>query len=140
MSQNIMHYKGYAARVEYSPEDKCFVGRILGIQDIIGFHGESVAELEQDFRETMEFYFDTCRKENKAPDRPYSGKLVLRLSPDLHRQISLASETTGKSINDLVLDALRQSDAILPQSSDDSNLFTPKRQPSRKRLKALTGK
>ncbi len=112
MSENIMRYKNYVARVEYSPEDRCFVGRVLGTRDVIGFHGESVAELEQDFRETMEFYFDTCRKEGKEPDRPYSGKLVLRLSPDLHRQIALASEMRGKSINDIILDALQQAESV----------------------------
>ncbi len=69
MSENIMRYKNYAAKVEYSPEDGCFVGRVLGTRDVIGFHGESVAELERDFRETMEFYFDTCRREGKDPDR-----------------------------------------------------------------------
>ncbi len=112
MSENIMRYKDYVARVEYSPEDRCFVGRVLGTRDVIGFHGESVAELERDFRETMEFYFDTCRKEGKEPDRPYSGKLVLRLSPELHRQIALASETRGKSINDIILDTRRESDVV----------------------------
>lgn len=112
MSENIMRYKNYVARVEYSPEDKCFVGRVLGTRDVIGFHGTSVRELERDFRETMEFYFDTCRKEGKEPDRPYSGKLVLRLTPELHREIAMASEAMGKSINDIVLDALRESDAV----------------------------
>ncbi len=108
MSGNIMKYKGYSARVEYSPADRCFVGRVLGIRDVVGFHGDSVAELERDFKETMEFYFDTCRKEGKNPDRPYTGKVVLHLPPELHRQIALESETAGKSIDDLVIEALRE--------------------------------
>jgi predicted HicB family RNase H-like nuclease len=135
MSENIMRYKNYAARVEYSPEDKCFVGRVLGIRDVVGFHGESVAELERDFRETMEFYFDTCRKEGKEPDRPYSGKLVLRLSPELHRQIALASEAHGKSINDTILDALQESEAVQTATK-------PVKKPAARgrKMKALAGK
>lgn len=132
MSENTMRYKNYTAKVEYSPEDKCFVGRVLGTRDVIGFHGESVAGLERDFRETMEFYFDTCRKEGKEPDRPYSGKLVLRLSPELHRQIALASEEHGKSINDIILDTLRESDVVRRVVK-----IAKKASPRKRRAKAL---
>lgn len=141
MSENIMQYKGYAARVEYSPEDRCFVGRVLGIRDVVGFHGKSVAELERDFRETMEFYFDTCRKEGKDPDRPYSGKLVLRLPPELHRQIALASETSGKSINDVILEALRDSATARPIKKPARKAAAAKKVPARNRnTMAMAGK
>ena len=77
-----MRYKGYAARIEYSDEDSCFVGRVAGIRDILTFHGESVAEVRQAFAEALDFYLETCAKRGETPNKPYSGKLLLRVSPD----------------------------------------------------------
>ena len=64
-----MTHKGFAARVEYSDEDGCFIGHIAGIQDVIGFHGESVAELKAAFEEAVEDYLETCRKVGREPSR-----------------------------------------------------------------------
>ena len=68
-----MTYQGYAAHIEYSDEDACFVGRIAGIRDIVGFHGESVAELRAAFEEAVEDYLETCQKVGRPPQKPYSG-------------------------------------------------------------------
>ncbi len=76
MSENIMRYKNYVARVEYSPEDRCFVGRVLGTRDVIGFHGESVAELEQDFREHLGGMKVKLTQSNEKG----KGKLVIAFS------------------------------------------------------------
>jgi len=67
---NPMTYKGYAARIEHSDEDRLFIGHIAGIRDIVGFHGESVAALSQAFKEAVDDYLDTCEKINKAPQKP----------------------------------------------------------------------
>lgn len=103
---NMMRYKGYAAKIEYSDDDREFVGRVLGIKDIIGFHGDSVAALEKDFHKALDFYLESCKKRGKAPDRPYSGKLNLRLPPETHRMLASQAEVEEKSINDLILDAI----------------------------------
>ncbi len=55
-----MGYKKYAARIEYSDEDECFVGRVAGIRDIITFHGENVAEIRHAFQEAIDFYLESC--------------------------------------------------------------------------------
>ena len=78
---NIMNYKGYSARIEYSDEDQCFIGHIAGIQDMVGFHGDSVTELKAAFEEAVEDYIATCEKLKRAPQRPYSGKMMLRIDP-----------------------------------------------------------
>jgi predicted HicB family RNase H-like nuclease len=96
---NTMTYKGYAARVEYSEEDRCFVGHIAGIRDTVGFHGESVGELRAAFEEAVADYLETCQRLGKQPDRPYSGQFRLRLPPELHARAALAAETQGKSLN-----------------------------------------
>ena len=86
-TMNAMTYKGYAAQVEYSDEDQCFVGHIAGIRDRIGFHSESVAGLRKAFKEAVEDYLETCAAGGKAPQKPCSEKLTLRLSPELRASL-----------------------------------------------------
>ena len=81
-TMNAMTYKGCAARVEYSDEDQCFVGHIADIRDCIGFHSESVAGLRKAFKEAVEDYLETCAAVGKAPQKPCSEKLALRLPPE----------------------------------------------------------
>ena len=70
-----MIYKGYTARIEYSTEDGCLIGEIAGIRDIVGFHGDSVAELQAAFEEAVEDYFEMCEKSRRPPQKPYSGNV-----------------------------------------------------------------
>jgi predicted HicB family RNase H-like nuclease len=69
-----MTYKDYAARIAYSDEDQCFVGHLAGIQDAVGFHGESVSELRAAFEEAVEDYLETCARLNRPPQKPCSGR------------------------------------------------------------------
>ncbi|MDR0472259.1 MAG: type II toxin-antitoxin system HicB family antitoxin [Treponema sp.] len=101
-----MRYKDYAARIEYSDEDKCFVGHIAGIRDIVGFHGESVDELNTAFQEAVDDYLEVCEKENIPPQRPYSGKVMLRVSPELHAEIAMKAAASGKSLNQWAAETL----------------------------------
>lgn len=101
-----MTYKGYAARIEYSDEDQLFIGHIAGIRDIVGFHGDSVSALREAFTEAVDDYLQTCEKLNRSPQKPYSGKLSLRLEPELHAAVALQADLTGKSINQWVADIL----------------------------------
>lgn len=103
---NTMNYKGYAARIEYSDEDGCFIGHIAGINDVVGFHGESVPELRDAFEEAVDDYLETCEKLNRSPQKPYSGNLMLRLPPNIHAAIAMAAEVSGKSINQWTADTL----------------------------------
>ena len=96
---NTMIYKGYAARIEYSDEDECFVGHIAAIRDVVGFHGESVQELRLAFEEAVDDYLETCEKLGRAPQKPYSGNLMLRIPPEIHAAVATAAEVSGKSIN-----------------------------------------
>ena len=103
---NTMTYNGYSARVEFDAEDRIFVGHIAGIRDIVGFHGASVDELEAAFRESVEDYLAACKKLKQAPDKPYSGRVMLRLPPDLHARASAAAQVTGMSFNQWAARAL----------------------------------
>lgn len=103
-----MNYKGYAVRLEYSEEDSLFVGHIAGIRDVVGFHGSSVAELRAAFVEAVDDYLDTCAKLGRAPQKPYSGKLSLRLEPELHATIAVKAELAHKSINQWISEVIRR--------------------------------
>ncbi len=96
---NVLSYKGYVAAVEFDAEDGIFFGRLAGIRDGVGFHGESVAELRAAFQEAVEDYVETCAKLGRPAQKPYSGKLMLRVDPSLHARAVQAAELAGKSLN-----------------------------------------
>ncbi len=103
---NSMTYKGYAARIVYDDDDQIFVGHIAGITDRIGFHADTVEDLRNAFHEAVDDYLETCRKIGKDPQKAYSGKMMFRVSPDVHRKAVLAAELEGKSLNQWAEDVL----------------------------------
>ena len=105
---NTMTHKGYAAHVQYSEEDRCFIGRVAGIRDVIGFHGESVSELRAAFEEAVDDYLETCERLGREPSHPYSGQFRLRLPPELHARVALIAETQGKSLNTWVSEMIER--------------------------------
>lgn len=94
-----MNYRGYAATIEYDDEDAVFVGRIAGIRDRVGFHADTVEGLREAFREAVDDYLETCAKVGKEPQKSYSGQVMFRISPEVHRKAALAAELSGKSLN-----------------------------------------
>ncbi len=103
-----MEYKGYHATVEFDGEDGILVGRLIGINDVIGFHAESVAEMSEAFHAAVDDYIETCAKLGKAPDKVYSGQLMVRVDPAVHAQAVKAAEMTGKSLAQWAEEHLRQ--------------------------------
>ena len=103
---NTMTYKGYAAKIDYSDEDMCFIGRVAGIRDVIGFHADNVADLRKAFEEAVDDYIAYCKEQGREPLRPASGKISLRISPEVHSAINIAAEVTGKSVNQWINDTL----------------------------------
>ena len=105
---NSMLYEGYAARIEFSSDDECFIGHIAGIKDVVGFHGETVSELKAAFEEAVNDYLETCNAVGKTPQKPYSGKLMLRIPPESHAAVATAAELSGQSINQWASEALNR--------------------------------
>jgi len=109
-----MSYRGYLARVEFDAADRIFVGHIAGINDVVGFHGESVTELEAAFREAVDDYVAACAKAGKAAEKPYSGRVMFRVDPGTHARAALAAQLRGLSLNQWAEEALaRQAGADL---------------------------
>jgi predicted HicB family RNase H-like nuclease len=96
---NSMTYKGYSARIEYDDEDGIFTGRVAGIRDGVGFHADTVDALRDAFHEAVEDYVETCAKVCKEPQKAFSGQVMFRVDPEIHRKAALAAELSGKSLN-----------------------------------------
>ncbi len=94
-----MSYRGYSARVEFDDEDGIFTGRIAGIRDGVGFHADTVEGLREAFREAVEDYLETCVRLGKEPQRAFSGQMMFRVNPEVHRKAAIAAELAGKSLN-----------------------------------------
>jgi predicted HicB family RNase H-like nuclease len=104
---NILEHKGYRARVEFDADDQIFFGRLAGIRDGVSFHADNVPALLEAFREAVDDYLETCHQIGKKPERPYSGKLMLRVDPMIHAKSAEAAELAGKSLNQWTEDVLR---------------------------------
>lgn len=103
---NTLTYKGYTARIDFDDRDNSLVGRLLGIQDIIGFHADNVADLHTAFEEAVDDYLEACEKIGKLPEKPVNGKLLLRVPPELHAAALIKAQAVGKSLNQWAIDAL----------------------------------
>ncbi len=103
----MMAHKGYIGKVEFDAEAGIFHGEVVDTRDVITFQGESVAELSRAFRDSVDDYLAFCAERGELPDKPFSGHFATRVSPELHRQISLAASSADKSLNAWVVEQLQ---------------------------------
>ena len=96
---NAMTYRGYTARVDFDDRDGLLVGRLLGIRDIVSFHADNVPDLRAAFEEAVDDYLETCAKIGKTAEKPTSGKLMLRVPPEVHGAALVAAQAAGTSLN-----------------------------------------
>jgi predicted HicB family RNase H-like nuclease len=93
----MLAYKGYIGAVE--AEDRVFFGRVIGLRDVITFEGTTFVEIEQAFHESIDDYLAFCAERGEPPDRPYSGRIPLRVSPETHRRAAMHAQSEGLSLN-----------------------------------------
>ena len=101
-----MNYRGYTATVEFDADDRVFHGRVNDISDVVTFEGSSVDELEAAFHNSVDQYVAFCEEQGRAPQRPYSGRFLVRVPAELHRRIAEAAARSGESMNAWVQHAL----------------------------------
>ena len=97
--RSVMTYKGQTARIEFDARDNILVGRLVGIADVVSFHADYVVDLRAAFEEAVDDDLDTCYKLGKAPQHPASGKLMLRVPPEVHGAALVAAQAAGTSLN-----------------------------------------
>lgn len=123
---NTMQYRGYTATMSFDAEDKIIVGRVLDIDDILTFHGASVAEFEAHFHTVVDDYIAACEALGSEPERPASGRLMLRVSPEVHAASLKAAALSGTSLNRWAEQALkaatRRSTKAMPDTSKAARL------------------
>ena len=105
-----MNHRGYTARVEFDPRDNIFWGKVLGLPDSVSitFEGDTVADLIKDFHNAVDFYIEDCAKTGREPIKPASGKLMLRVPPEVHGSALIAAQSAGKSLNQWATEVLRE--------------------------------
>jgi predicted HicB family RNase H-like nuclease len=101
-----MNYNGYSATIAYEPDDRVFHGRVNDISDVVSFEGTSVDELEAAFRNAVDEYVAFCEERGRVPQRPYSGRFLVRVPPAVHRRVSEAATRAGESMNAWVQKAI----------------------------------
>jgi predicted HicB family RNase H-like nuclease len=111
MRNTTIKYRGYAALIEYDALDRIFAGSVLGMSEQLEFHGASVDELHADFEFAIEHYLSECKKEGRTPEKPASGKLLLRLPPEVHASAIVNAASAGKSLNQWLADAIAKATA-----------------------------
>ena len=111
---NTLTYKGYCGRFAYDPEADIFHGQVLHLADMITFQGRSIDALKQALADSVEDYLEFCAEEGKTPEKPYSGRFNVRLSPKVHQRIALEAARDGMSLNTWVAQALSKAVARHP--------------------------
>lgn len=97
---NLLKYKNFTAKVEFSADDNLFVGKLIDIDDEVMFEAETVDGLKQSFEEAVDFHIEICKKENKRLKKSYNGNILFRFPSELHAEIAAAAARNGKSINE----------------------------------------
>ena len=109
MKTNHFNYKGYTGNVEYNEVDNCLYGKVEGLaKALITYQGKSIDELESDFKEAVDDYLEFCVSKGMEPQRPFSGKLSLRLTPELHYLVSDKAKRSGDSLNNFIVKTLQK--------------------------------
>jgi predicted HicB family RNase H-like nuclease len=103
---NLLTYKNYNGSVEYSEEDECLFGKVIGIKSLISYEGDSVKELKRDFETAVDEYLSDCKERGVEPEKPYEGMFSVVISPDLHRTVAIYAMQHGKSLNSVVEEAI----------------------------------
>ncbi len=112
-------YKGYCGKAEFDLEAKLFHGEVVGVRDVVTFQGRTPGELGKAFRESVDDYLTFCEKQGESPGKPFSGKFLARIAPEVHRKLCMRADLAGKSMNQFIADSLARI-ADLPPTDEDS--------------------
>ncbi len=114
----MIEYKGYTGVFEFDTELELFSGFVVDLRDQIYFEGESVEQLKASMHRAIDHYLEVCAARGEEPEKPFSGKLNVRLGTDLHRAVAVAAAARGESINSwlihVVSSAADQDPKVIP--------------------------
>jgi len=103
----MLNYKGYMGHVEFDDKNEFFHGEVINTKDVITFQSDTAHGLKKAFIDSVDDYLEFCKERNESPEKPFSGKFNLRISPELHREAYVAAKNSGVSLNAWVCDVLK---------------------------------
>lgn len=104
--KSMLEYRGYHASVEYDAEDDILIGEVFGISDSLNFHGQSISEIKEMFKQSIDNYLEICEKLGKNPDKEFKGTFNVRISPENHKKAALEAKKRKITLNQFVSDAI----------------------------------
>ena len=104
---NILKYKGFIGSIDISTEDKCLYGKLLYVNDLVTYEAKTIAELEKEFRKSVNDYLKTCDELGREPAKPFKGTLNVRIGGELHKEAALYATLRGVSINEYIKSAIK---------------------------------
>jgi predicted HicB family RNase H-like nuclease len=109
---NVLEYKGYYGKVEFSATDKVLYGKVIGLNSLISFEGDSVQSLKEDFEGAIDDYLEMCAEKGVEPEKAYKGSFNVRVSPELHKTLVIYSASHGQTLNSTIEEAIRRYVAV----------------------------
>ena len=101
-----MTYKGYTAELEVDMEDGILHGEVMGLRDVITFEAETVPRAIEEFHVSVDCYLELCERRGEEPEKPFSGNVLVRIGPELHRRLAKFAQQRNDSINSVVTKAV----------------------------------
>lgn len=105
---NMLEYKGYYGTVEFSENDNILFGKVVGVNSLISYEGDSIKSLREDFEGAVDDYIEMCADNGVEPEKVYKGSFNVRISPELHKSLALFSASRGETLNSTVEEAIRR--------------------------------
>lgn len=136
----MMKYKEYVGHVVFDAEAGILHGEVMGIRDVVTFQGESVEEVKQAFHDSVDDYLAFCKEQGQAPEKPCSGKFVVRLDSSLHRELNMWAVEKKESLNTIVVEQLKVAVALRSKTAAAKRGSSRGAMTSRKRAAKSSGK
>ena len=115
----MMEHGGYRAAITFDDEAGIFHGEILDTRDVITFQGTSVGELRDAFQGSVDEYLRVCKEMGREPDKPFSGRILLRVNPELHRAAFATATAEGKSLNSWLAETVENVVGVGPETTPE---------------------
>jgi len=101
-----MNYKGYTGKAEFDEDSNVLHGRVQNIESIVTFEGNSIEEINQAFRDSVDDYLQWCQELGQAPEQPFSGQLRLEMAPEEQQHLARIAAKEGKTLDEWAKDVL----------------------------------
>jgi len=105
---NLMKIKGYRAVIQYDPDIEMFRGEFVGLNGSADFYAKDIDSLHKEGAISLKVFLEACKARGIEPQKAYSGKFNVRITPELHAEVVTVATVEGKSLNQWVFDALDQ--------------------------------